>query len=181
LYNHKEKNTVLANDILRKIRYSLNLKDKEMIKIFHFGKEKMDHATLRTLLKKDNEKDFQLCTPLLLNSFFDGLIIFYRGVSQKKTISNQRPDISNNNILRKIRIALAYKDTDMLEVFKRNNTILSKSELSAFFRKKEHKHYKKCGDQWLRHFLHGLALYPKRPIRTETISVKDNIWLRRKK
>ena len=111
---------MLANDILRKIRYSLNLKDKEMIKIFHSVKEEMDHATLRTLLKKEDEEDFQLCTQLLLNSFFDGLIIFYRG-AQKSTVPQTRVlDISNNVILRKIRIALAYKDIDMLEVFKLN-------------------------------------------------------------
>ena len=172
---------MLANDILRKIRYSLNLKDKEMIKIFHLAKEEMDHAALRPLLKKEDDEDFELCTQLLLNSFFDGLIIFFRGPAKNKVAPTRVLDISNNVILRKIRIALAYKDTDMLEVFKLNNTTLSKSELSAFFRKKEHKHYKKCGDQWLRHFLHGLALYKKRPTRTETISVKGNVWLRRKK
>lgn len=172
---------MLANDILRKIRYSLNLKDKEMIKIFHLAKEEMEHATLRSLLKKEDEDDFELCSQLLLNSFFDGLIVFYRGPAKNKVPETRVLDISNNVILRKIRIALAYKDTDMLEVFKLNDTTLSKSELSAFFRKKEHKHFKKCGDQWLRHFLHGLALYKKRPTRTETVSVKGNIWLRRKK
>ena len=172
---------MLANDILRKIRYALNLKDKEMIKIYHAGKEEMDHAILHRLLKKENEKDFELCSQLLLNSFFDGLIIFYRGPAKKKPMPSRVLDISNNIILRKIRIALAYKDTDMLEVFKRSGTTLSKSELSAFFRKQDHKHYKKCGDQWLRHFLHGLAQYSKRPTKTETISAKGNVWLRRKK
>ena len=172
---------MLANDILRKIRYALNLKDKEMTKIFRLAKEEVDHAVLRRLLKKEDENDFELCSQLLLNSFFDGLIIFYRGPSKTKIPETRILDISNNVILRKIRIALAYKDTDMLEVFKLNNTNLSKSELSAFFRKKEHKHFKKCGDQWLRHFLHGLAMYKKRPTRTETVSVKGNVWLRRKK
>jgi uncharacterized protein YehS (DUF1456 family) len=172
---------VLANDILRKIRYALNLKDKEMINIFHHAKEEVDHSVLRRLLKKEDEDDFELCSQLLLNSFFDGLIIFYRGPSKTKLPPTRVLDISNNVILRKIRIALAYKDTDMLEVFKLNDTTLSKPELSAFFRKKEHKHYKKCGDQWLRHFLHGLALYKKRPTRMETVSVKGNVWLRRKK
>ncbi len=172
---------MLANDILRKIRYALNLKDKEMLKIFHSVKEEMDHATLRRLLKKEDDDDFELCSQLLLNSFFEGLIIFYRGPAKNKIPQRRVLDISNNVILRKIRIALAYRDTDMLEVFKLNGTTLSKPELSAFFRKKDHKHYKKCGDQWLRHFLHGLALYKKRPTKTETVSIKGNVWLRRKK
>lgn len=172
---------MLANDILRKIRYALNLKDKEMIKIFHLAKEEMDHAILRSLLKKEDEEDFELCSQLLLNSFFDGLTSFYRGPAKKTVPQTRILDIGNNVILRKIRIALNYKDTDMLEVFKLSGTTLSKSELSAFFRKKGHKHYKKCGDQWLRHFLHGLAFYKKRPTKTETISLKGNVWLRRKK
>lgn len=63
----------------------------------------------------------------------------------------------NNDVLKKLRIALELKDTDMIEIFKLGEFDISKSELSAFFRKKDHKHYRKCGDQILRRFLTGLA------------------------
>ena len=35
---------------------------------------------------------------------------------------------------------------------------MSKGELTALFRKPTHKHYRDCGDQVLRNFLHGLTL-----------------------
>lgn len=172
---------MLANDILRKIRYALELKDKEMIKIFHDGQGEMDHATLRNLLKKEDDPGFELCSYPLLNSFFDGLILYYRGPAQNTVAKEPTEDITNNVILRKIRIALSYQDTDILKILKLAGTSVSKSELSAFFRKSGHRHYKKCGDQWLRHFLHGLALYRQKPAETETAANKENVWLRKKK
>ncbi len=64
---------------------------------------------------------------------------------------------NNNEILRKLKIALELKDTDMLEIFKLADFRLSKSELSAFFRKRDHNNYRNCGDQVLRRFITGLS------------------------
>jgi uncharacterized protein YehS (DUF1456 family) len=172
---------VIANDILRKIRYALDLKDREMVEIFHGGQAEMDHATLRNLLKKEDDPNFELCPYPLLNSFFNGLILYYRGPAKDTVAKEQTELIAINIILRKIRIALSYQDTDILKILELAGTSLSKSELSAFFRKQDHKHYKKCGDQWLRHFLHGLALYKNRPSSTETVSIQENVWTRKKK
>ncbi|MEA3469737.1 MAG: DUF1456 family protein [Thermodesulfobacteriota bacterium] len=173
--------SMLANDILRKIRYSLDLKDKEMIWIFHAPGREVPEIQLHTLLRKEDEKEFVLCSQALLAIFLDGLIIFYRGALNKTPAHTEPVTISNNDVLRKIRIALAYQDTDMLEVFKLAGTNISKSELSAFFRRKSHKHYKECGDQFLRHFLQGLSLYKKRPVKKETISRTETVWVKRKK
>ena len=72
--------------------------------------------------------------------------------------------INNNLILRKLRIGLDYKEEDMLGTLKLANFNLSKSELSALFRAKDHKHYQDCGDQILRNFLIGLtAKYRSEP------------------
>jgi uncharacterized protein YehS (DUF1456 family) len=172
---------VIANDFLRKIRYSLRLKDKEMIQIFHASGQEIQKAYLKTLLKKEDEEGFVLCSQPLLSAFLDGLIIFYRGSLNKTAAPGVPIKLNNNSILRKVRIALSYQDTDMLEIFRLGETTVSKSELSAFFRRSGHKNYKECGDQFLRHFLQGLALYKKRPVRQETISTQENVWLKRKK
>ena len=66
--------------------------------------------------------------------------------------------MTNNDILKKLRIALDFKDTDMLEVLALTDFIMSKTELSALFRKEGHKNYKECGDQLLRRFLDGLII-----------------------
>jgi len=171
---------MITNDILRKIRYSLDLKDNEMTQIFLAGDPSLPEIKLYTLLKKEDEPGFVLCSQPLLSTFLDGLIIFYRG-SLNKPSAPAPEKLTNNDILRKIRIALIYQETDMLEVFKVSGMEISKSELSSFFRRKTHKHYQECGDQFLRYFLQGLSLYKKRPVKQETISRTETVWVKRKK
>jgi uncharacterized protein YehS (DUF1456 family) len=66
--------------------------------------------------------------------------------------------MKNNDILKKIRIALNLKDTDIIDILKLADFEISKTELSALFRKEDHKNYKECGDQILRRFLNGLII-----------------------
>lgn len=66
--------------------------------------------------------------------------------------------MKNNDILKKLRIALNLKDTDIIEILKLSDFEISKAELSALFRKPDHKNYKECGDQILRRFLDGLII-----------------------
>ena len=79
----------------------------------------------------------------------------------------------NNDILKKLRIALTLKDTDILEILKLAGMELSAAELNALFRKPDHRNYKECGDQVLRRFLDGLiikmrGLREHAPVRTWT-------------
>ena len=71
--------------------------------------------------------------------------------------------LTNNDILKKLRVALAYKDDDIIEVMKLVDFEISKSELSALFRKEDHEKYKECGDQFLRNFLNGLVIKLRGP------------------
>lgn len=66
--------------------------------------------------------------------------------------------IRNNDILWKLRIALKLKDTDIIEILKLADFEITKTELSAFFRREDHPNYKQCGDQILRRFLDGLII-----------------------
>ena len=66
--------------------------------------------------------------------------------------------MTNNEILKKLRIALELKDTDIIEVLKLADFEITKSELSALFRNPDHRNYKECGDQILRNFLNGLII-----------------------
>ena len=67
-------------------------------------------------------------------------------------------NMTNNDVLKKLRIALNLKDTDILETLKLSGFEISKTELTAFFRKPDHRNYKECGDQVLRRFLDGLII-----------------------
>ena len=66
--------------------------------------------------------------------------------------------MANNDILKKLRIALKLKDTDILEILKLSGMELSTAELNAFFRNPDQRNYKECGDQFLRYFFKGLAV-----------------------
>lgn len=66
--------------------------------------------------------------------------------------------MTNNDIMKKLRVALTFRDTDILECLKFVNFEISKSELSAIFRNEDHPNYQECGDQLLRNFLNGLII-----------------------
>jgi len=63
--------------------------------------------------------------------------------------------MTNNEIIKKLRIALDLKELDMIEIFELSGYEISKSELSGIFRKEGHKNYKECSDLVLNHFLNG--------------------------
>lgn len=154
------------NDILRRFRYALNITDRGMLDIFRLGGQNMELTGIKDLLKKEDEHGYAVCSGKVLGAFLDGFIISKRGRQEAASVPTKRPDpqLTNNIILRKMRIAFAFKDDDMLGILRLANITLSRSELSAFFRDKEHKNFKTCGDQVLRNFMNGLAVrYREQP------------------
>ena len=71
--------------------------------------------------------------------------------------------LTNNDILKKLRVALELKDDDIIKILKLAEFEISKSELNAIFRKEDHTNYMPCGDQLLRNFLNGLIIYKRGP------------------
>jgi uncharacterized protein YehS (DUF1456 family) len=147
------------NYILRSLRYALNINDATMLKIFALGGYKTNEPDIISLLKKEDDKDLLVCSNDVMRSFLDGLIIHKRGVQENKTGSPEKQTALNNNvILKKIRIALNFKEDEMLATFKLAGLDVKKPELTAIFRRPDHKNYKECGDQFIRNFLRGLTL-----------------------
>jgi uncharacterized protein YehS (DUF1456 family) len=71
--------------------------------------------------------------------------------------------MSNNDILKKLRVALKLKNDDIQKILLLANFNVSISELNAFFRNEDHPNYKECGDQILRNFLNGLIIHLRGP------------------
>jgi len=67
--------------------------------------------------------------------------------------------MTNNDILKKLRVALRFRDDEIQEILELADFKISKAELGAFFRKEDHPNYRECGDQILRNFLNGLVIY----------------------
>jgi uncharacterized protein YehS (DUF1456 family) len=72
--------------------------------------------------------------------------------------------MTNNDILKKLRVALKLRDEDIIEILKLVDFPVSKSEVNALFRTEDHPNYKECGDQLLRNFLNGLIIYKRGPM-----------------
>jgi len=72
--------------------------------------------------------------------------------------------LSNNDILKKLRVALELKDDDVIKILKLVDFEISKSEINSLYRNPEHQNFKPCGDQLLRNFLNGLVIYKRGPM-----------------
>lgn len=153
---------MINNDVLRSIRYALDLSDAKVVEMIRLAEREIAQSDVTNLLKKEDEADFVECGDEVLASFLDGLIIHRRGKMEPRPepVAHKKPErhLSNNTILKKLRVAFELKEEDMHKVLELAGFGVSKPELSALFRQKGHKNYRACGDQLLRNFLKGLVI-----------------------
>lgn len=71
--------------------------------------------------------------------------------------------LTNNDILKKLRVALKMRDDDIVEVLALVDFRISKGEVGNFCRSEEHPKFVKLKDQVLRNFLNGLVIYKRGP------------------
>lgn len=145
------------NDVLRSLRYSLNLHDYAMIDIFALTGVKVSKDQVVAWLKKDEDEGFAPIDDQVMAGFLNGLIIKRRG-ARDGDVPVAETRLNHNIMLRKLKIAFDLKDDDIIELLQLADFRLGKSELSAFFRRPDHRHYRECQDQVLRYFLRGIQL-----------------------
>jgi uncharacterized protein YehS (DUF1456 family) len=148
---------VTNNDILRRIRYIFDFNDSKMIALFGLADHQVTREQISNWLKKDDDPAYKKCSDTRLAIFLNGLINDKRG-KKEGPLPEPEKCLTNNIIFMKLKIALNLKAEDILEIMDLANLRISKHELSAFFRKPDHKHYRECKDQILRNFLKGLQL-----------------------
>ena len=145
------------NDVLRRIRYTFNIDDSKMMVIFGLAGLEVTRAQISDWLKKEDDPDYRRCNDEQFATFLNGLIIDKRG---KKDGPQPVPEtqLNNNIIFRKLKIALNLQAEEVLVLVNQADFHISKHELSAFFRKPGHKHFRECKDQVLRNFLKGMQI-----------------------
>ena len=151
---------MINNDVMRSIRYMLDLGDSKVVDIIQLADAQfpIEKADVHALLTKEGEEGFVECSNRVLAHFLDGLVVYYRGRDESLPPRPVETHVTNNVILKKLRVAFQLKDVDMHEIFQSAGFPLSKPELTALFRQADHKHFRLCGDQILRNFLKGLTL-----------------------
>lgn len=144
-----------TNDILFKIQKALNLSQEEMLEAYKLAEYKMEASDLASLLKRRQDEGSKLCSYEELGVFLDGFVILKRGPSPKKK-NDDIVELTNNLILKKLRIALELKEAETEIIFSLGEAELSKQQLASLFRKEGHKNFKECSDELLMAFLDGM-------------------------
>lgn len=143
------------NDVLRRLRYTFDLKELAIVEIFSAADSSVSQTQVSAWLKKEEDAGYVEMIDVEMASFLNGFINTKRGKREgPQPIPEAR--LTNNAIFMKLRIALNLQAEAILDIMSLAEFNLSKHELSSFFRKPDNRHYCECKDQILRNFLMGL-------------------------
>jgi uncharacterized protein YehS (DUF1456 family) len=151
---------VINNDVLRSVRYMLDFSDAKIVEIIQLAQPEstIEKADVTSFLQREDLEGYCDCNDKTLANFLDGLVFFKRGKDENLPARPAELRMSNNVVLKKLRVAFELKDADMHAILLAAGFPVSKPELNALFRQVGHRNYRDCGDQLLRNFLKGLTL-----------------------
>jgi len=158
-----QEHTMINNDVMRSVRYMVDLSDKRIVDILKLADFEAQKEDVASRLKKDEEEGYAECDDKTMAHFLNGLVIFKRGKDDTRAPQPTVWPVTNNTVLKKLRVAFELKEDDMHTILAASGFEVSKPELSALFRKEGQKNYRACGDQLLRNFLKGLTLRVRGP------------------
>ncbi|MGK3136347.1 DUF1456 family protein [Pantoea trifolii] len=149
---------MMSNDVLRSVRYMLDLSDSKVVEIFALAGSEVPLEDVQAWMKKDDDAAFRKLPDVLMGYFLNGLIFYRRGKSEDAPAPSIERRMNNNIFMKKLRIAFELKTTDIPDVLLKANFKISQAEVGAIFRNPDHKNFRECGDQILRNFLKGLTM-----------------------
>lgn len=144
------------NQILQEILNAIDFDIKQALQCFKKVDKKVSFEDVSDVLKTEDEENFIYLSDEALLMFLDGLIKLLRGPSDNKPA---KAYLTNNLILKKLRVAYNLKEEDILNIFSLSDIELTKSQLGSYFRKDTHPNFKKLSFSKLRKFLKGLKKY----------------------
>jgi uncharacterized protein YehS (DUF1456 family) len=149
---------MLNSNVLISLRYMLQINNSKVVEICALSGRVITTAQVREFLREEEDPEVEGCPGDVLAHFLDGLIIFKRGVEDCKSPRPLELPISNNLVIKKLRVAFELREDDMLEIMASAGFEFGKPELSGILRKRGHRNYREAGDQVLRNFLKGLTM-----------------------
>lgn len=154
------------NGVLARLRYLLDVSDAKVAHMIRSTGLDISEQEVSFMLRDEEAEGYIPCLNSVLGAFLDALILERRGPpapgSSAPPYDNYR--LTNNGILKKLRVAFKLSESDMEEAMALGEMKLSKPELRALFRSEDQPNYRPCGDQVLRKFLAGLTRLQKRPV-----------------
>jgi uncharacterized protein YehS (DUF1456 family) len=149
---------MLNNDVLRSLRYLLDVSDSTLEAFCQLADYSVEPGLISACLLREDEAGYRPCNDVLLAHVLEGLVFHKRGKDDSRPRVPVEKRLSNNLILKKLRVAFQLRDEDIQGILQSADLPMTKTELSALFRAPGHKHYRECGDQILRNFLRGLTV-----------------------
>lgn len=144
------------NDVIKSIRYLLDLDDVVIAEILKLADYHPSRSEISKIFEDDDGEGPDSSHELMAH-FLDGLIYYRRGKSDKHPPQPIQIPITNNVVLKKLRVAFKLREEDIMQLLSKTGFKISSPELSALFRREDHKNYRPAGDQVVRYFLRGLT------------------------
>ena len=144
------------NDILFKIKTALSLDNTQLLEAYTLANYDMSEERLDSILKRRQDKGYTDANYEELGVFLDGLVLLKRGPNEKEVNSDEAVALSNNLILKKIRVAMELKEAELVILFALAEVTITKRQIGSLFRKEGGKNFKACSDELLMAFLEGL-------------------------
>ncbi|WKK83562.2 YehS family protein [Marivirga arenosa] len=145
------------NDILKRLRFTFDFSDQEMISIFDQADYKVTRSLVTDWLKAEDHEEYKDIHDDQLATFLNGLINKNRGKKEGVQPTAEKV-LENNEILKKLKIALSLKTEDIVDIFNLAEKPISPHEITAFLRNPKQKQYRPFQEQYLRNFLNGLQI-----------------------
>lgn len=146
------------NDYLRSIRFLLDVADSKIVEIIKLSGPSIALEDVKSFLLNEEDPGYLKCDDETMAHFLDGLVYLKRGKDVSRPVVAFEFPITNNVVLKKLRVAFSLKEEDMHDILTQAGFKVARGELSALLRKKGHINYRECGDQLLRNFLKGLTM-----------------------
>jgi len=145
-----------TNDILFKLKTALSLENEKIIEAYKLVDFEMSEERLVNIMKRRQDKGFEEATFEELGVFLDALVLLKRGPSDKVANEDDVVELTNNLILKKVRVAMELKEAELVILFALAEVELTKRQIGSLFRKEGNKNFKACSDELLNAFLEGL-------------------------
>ena len=108
------------NDVLRSLRYLLNVSDAALVDIFRLGNREVSRAEVVAFLKTEDEDGYQACGDKAMAHFLNGLVTYKRGKDESRPPQPVELPVTNNTVLKKVRVAFELKDDDIIALLQKN-------------------------------------------------------------
>ncbi len=146
------------NQLLRSLQGALDLDTTAIVAIMGLTDTVLTSADVDALLTDAEAEGFTPCSDRNLRLFLEGLILSERGPrADGAALSIDEQPLSNNQILKKMRVAFNLQEADMQLIFEEGGASLSAAEFGALFRRENNSHYRACSDELLQQFFAGLT------------------------